>query len=89
VIGIYGEALRDTDFLGGSDQVVYEIEISSVTGTLYVTTKLLFQSVSRTFVADLAPDNTPLPPLVEQFMGMYDPAANTEVVLAWDEKEVP
>lgn len=56
---------------------------------MYVTTKLLFQSVSRTFVADLAPDNTPLPPLVEQFMGMYDPAANTEVVLAWDENEVP
>ena len=88
-IGVYGDALSDNDFVGGSDEVVYEVGIAGVTGALHVTAELLFQSVSHPFVTDLAPANTPLPPLVDRFMALYDPAANTEEVLAWDEETVP
>ena len=90
-IGVYGGALWDPDFRGGSDQVVYRIDISAVPGTLDVTVKLLFQSVSHPFVADLAKPNSPgpLPDLVKSFMNMYDPAANTEEVLAIYQETVP
>ena len=80
-IGVYGDAKSDNDFVGGSDEVVYEVGIAGVTGALHVTAELLFQSVSHPFVTDLAPANTPLPPLVDRFMAMYDPAANEEEVL--------
>ena len=82
--------LDDEDnFHGGSDRIVYEIDIGGETGTLHVTARLLFQSVSHPFVADLAETNTPNPPLVDQFMDMYDPAANKEEVLAQVQKTVP
>jgi hypothetical protein len=84
-IAVYGDALGDDDFLGGSDQVVYEIDIGGVTGTLHVTVELLFQSVSFPFVADLNVNPTPL---VDRFMGMYVPADNKEEMLAHDHTEV-
>jgi hypothetical protein len=54
---------------------------------LYVTAELLFQSVSHPFVADLATDTDLV--LVNRFMGMYDPLANTAEVLALDQQTVP
>lgn len=85
-VGVYGDALGDTDFVGGSDQIVYEIDISMVTGELQVTAELLFQTLSYPFVTDLDVTETDL---VDLFMGMYDPAANKEEVLARDQKTVP
>jgi hypothetical protein len=83
---VYGSALGDLDFQGGSDQVVYEIGIGEVAGTLRVTAELLFQSVSPPFVADLAETDTDL---VKRFLGMYDPAANTAELLAQVQQTVP
>jgi hypothetical protein len=80
-IAVYGDALGDTDFVGGSDQVVYEIDIAGVTVPLHVTVELLFQSVSFPFVDDLNVNPTPL---VDRFMGMYVPADNKEEMLAHD-----
>lgn len=85
-IAVYGVPATDDDFQGGSDQVGYEIGIGGVSGALHVTVELLFQSVSHPFVADLALTNTDL---VNRFMGMYDPAANTPEVLAQAQKTVP
>lgn len=85
-IAVYGRALGDTNFLGGSDQIVYEIDIRAVTGTLHVTAELLFQSVSYPFVTDLEETKTDL---VIRFMGIYDPVANKEEVLAQAQETVP
>ena len=79
-IAVYGDAARDPDFVGGSDQVVYEIDISTVTETLKVTAELLYQTLSYPFVTDLA--LTENDALVDLFMRMYDPAANKEEVLS-------
>ena len=82
-IAVHGVPSSDDNFQGGSDQIVYEIGIAGLTGNLHVTAELLYQTLSHPFVADLAKaDPGPRPALVERFLGMYDPAANKEEVLA-------
>ena len=90
-IAVYGDAVGDPNFVGGSDQVDYEVNIAGVTWPLNVTAELLFQTLSYPFVTDLARTNSPEPPpdLVGKFMGMYDPAANKEEVLAQAQMTVP
>ncbi len=86
-IAVYGVAASDGNFQGGSDQVIYEVDIAGVTGSLHVTAELLYQTLSYPFVTDLAV--TENDDLVDLFMGMYDPAANKEEMLAQDQKPVP
>jgi hypothetical protein len=89
-IAVHGVPSSDDNFQGGSDQIVYEIGIAGLTGNLHVTAELLYQTLSHPFVADLAKaDPDPPPALVERFLGMYDPAANKEEVLAVATKTVP
>lgn len=78
-IGVYGLAAGDANFKGGSDQIVYDVDVSGTTGKLTVTLELLFQTLSYAFVADL--ENTPTD-LVQSFMGLYNPADNVPVVVA-------
>jgi hypothetical protein len=85
-IAVWGSAFADDDFQGGSDRVVYEIDISGFNGPLDVSVELLYQTVSNTFVDDLANTDTDL---VAQFMAMYNPADNVPVVLAQDGQPVP
>ena len=77
---VYGEAVGDPNFLGGSDQVTYNIDVTDAKGQLTVTVELLYQTLSVPFIEDLATTNTDL---VSKFMGLYDPAANVPVVLDW------
>ena len=85
-IDVYGVAADDDDFQGGSDQIVYEIAIAGLHETLHVTAELLYQTLSYPFVTDLDVTETDL---VNRFMGMYEPAANKEEMLAQDQKTVP
>ena len=75
---VYGNAVGDPNFVGGSDQVTYQIGVAGAKGRLSITVELLYQTLSYPFVADLANTNTDL---VTRFMGMYDPAGNVPVVL--------
>ena len=79
-IAVYGLAYGDENFVGGSDQVVYEINAAAAKGRLNITVELLYQTLSYPFVADLATTETGL---VGRFMGMYDPAENVPIVLDW------
>jgi hypothetical protein len=79
-IAVYGLAHNDDDFVGGSDQVVYTVDVvDAAAGALEVTVELLFQTVSNTFLTDLAQTTTDE---VTRFMTMYDPAKNLPEVLA-------
>jgi hypothetical protein len=78
-IAVYGDALADANFVGGSDQVTYDIDIGDVKGRLNVKVELLYQTLSYPFVTDLANTDTDL---VTRFMSLYDPADNLPVVLA-------
>ena len=83
-IGVYGVPPEDTDFIGGSDQTVYEI--SSASNAASVTVELLFQTLSYTFKDDLAKVQTDL---VGRFMNLYEPAANLPVVVSSTTVAVP
>ena len=77
-IAVHGLASADPNFVGGSDQVIYEIDVAGAKRRLTITVELLFQSLSYPFVADLATTKTDL---VTSFMGMYDLVDNVAVVL--------
>ncbi len=77
-VRVYGMADRDADFTGGSDKVTYEIDVTGTRGRLTVTVELLYQTLSYPFVADLATTDTNL---VNNFMGLYNPADNVPVIL--------
>jgi hypothetical protein len=77
-IGVYGGAAGDADFKGGSDQIVYDLDVLSASGELTVTVELLFQTLSYPFIADLAKTKTAL---VDSFMGLYNPVDNLPVVI--------
>lgn len=77
-IAVFGMAVADGDFIGGSDQVTYLIETTGAKGRLTVTVELLYQTLSYPFVADLATTDTIL---VNNFMGLYNPADNVPVFL--------
>ena len=68
-IGVFGLALSDEDFVGGSDLVTYSIDTSGHRGPYTVTARLLFTTVSYPFVQDLAKD-VDLPE-VSRLMQMY------------------
>ena len=76
---VYGDAVGDLNFVGGSDRVAYEIDVAGAQGRLNITVDLLYQTLSQPFVADLAANNTDL---VARFMGLYDPADNVPVLLS-------
>ncbi len=77
---VHGDAVSDSNFVGGSDQVVYEINVAGAKGKLTITVELLYQTLSYPFVADLATTGTNL---VTRFMDMYNPAENVPIVLDW------
>jgi hypothetical protein len=84
-IAVHGVAEGDNDFVGGSDQVTYEIDVTGARGKLDITVELLYQTLSQPFVADLATTNTEL---VARFMTMYVPADNLPVTLGWAQTSV-
>jgi len=89
-IAVYGVATTDDDFQGGWDQIVYEFDIGGANTPLIVSARLLFQSLSYPFVADLATTDTEL---VTRCMGMYDamydPVPYEPEVLAQQQVQVP
>ncbi len=77
-IGVYGGAAGDASFKGGSDQILYDLDVSGASGELNVMVELLFQTLSYPFMTDLAKTDTVL---VDSFMGLYNPADNVPVVV--------
>jgi hypothetical protein len=78
-IAVYGAAVADGNFTGGSDQVQYQIEIEGHSGPFLVTVELLYQSISASFVQDLSEDETDM---VDRFMGFLDTADRSPVVIS-------
>lgn len=73
-IAVCGEASGDENFVGGSDQVTYEVDVSGAQGPFTVNAELLYQPLSHAFIQDLLIDPTPL---TERFGGYYELADRT------------
>lgn len=70
--GVYGEALTDANFTGGSDQVTYKISLKG-SGPYTVTARLLYQTVSYQFSKAFVGNDS----LVQTFLSYYQSADKT------------
>jgi hypothetical protein len=84
-IAVYGEALGDGNFMGGSDQVQYLINIGGYSGPFTVTAELLYQSIAYPFIQDFSGDDTDL---VDRFVGFFNSADRSPVLIAMTQKKV-
>ena len=69
-IKVYGKAVDDPDFKGGSDLIRYQVDIVGSSGELTVKADLYFTAVSAVFVNDLRVDDDL--PLVKKFLELWD-----------------
>ena len=61
------------------------IDLEGASGPFTVTVELLYQSISSSFMQDLSADSTKL---VDRFIGFYNDADRSPVVIAMVEKTV-
>jgi hypothetical protein len=79
-IAVYGTAASDNDFVGGSDQIVYQVDLNPEAAPFVVEVELLYTSVSNPFMKDLQKDNHTSP--VRRFENLYERADKTPVSVA-------
>jgi hypothetical protein len=70
--GVYGDAMSDANFTGGSDQVTYQISLSGK-GPYTVTARLLYQTLSYQFSKTFKGNDV----LVTTFLSYYNSADKT------------
>jgi len=78
-IAVYGEASEDTNFIGGSDMITYQIDISNAQGPFTFNAELLYEPLSYRFMVDMFTDNTPE---IDQFEGYYDETLKQPLLVA-------
>ena len=78
-IAVLGLATGDETFVGGSDSVLYEIDVEGFDGPLTISAELLYQSLSYRFIEDLRGDSTEV---VDHFTALYDGTEKQPVALA-------
>ena len=78
-IAVYGEAASDANFVGGGDQITYQVDVQGATGPFTLSAELLYEPLSYQFVQDLLVDKTPL---TERFGGYYGETEKTPLRVA-------
>ena len=78
-IAVYGEAVKDEDFLGGGDRVEYNVELEDAQGPFVVAVELLYQSVSYRWAQNLGRHDAPE---TVRFLDYYEAVPNLPVVAA-------
>lgn len=85
-IAVYGAAANDADFVGGSDRISYDVDVSGHEGPFAVTAELLYQTVSFRFAEALVQVDTPL---AEQFGELYQDADKSPALISSVARIVP
>ena len=78
-VRVVGAALSDTNFIGGSDQISYQIG-GLPTGNYTIKAELIYQTLSHAFAEDLFSDTTT--PEVVDFKTMFDASTQKSTVIA-------
>jgi len=79
-IAVYGKAADDRNFIAGSDQVEYRIDIGGKSGPYIIKVELLYQTVSYRFVQDLLIDDNI--DLVETFGSLYEKVDKSPILIS-------
>jgi hypothetical protein len=77
-VRVIGEALADSNFVGGSDQIRYRLSLPS--GSYTVKAELVYQTLSHAFAQDLFTDK--VTPEVVDFKTMFDKSTQKSTVIA-------
>ena len=81
-IAVHGNALEDSDFIGGGDQVHYRIDLGGTDDVATVSVQLMFQTIGYRWAENLRAYDAPE---TNRFVGYYeDNAGNSAVTLASD-----
>ena len=78
-IAVYGAAAQDSDFVGGSDQLVYQIDIGGAPGPYTATAELLYQSIGYRWALNLDRFDAPEP---QRFIGFYEEVSNAPTLIS-------
>ncbi len=84
-IGVYGKAMDDTSFQGGSDHITYKIPTNGAQGPFTVKADLLYTALSFSFLEDLKKDDLPL---VHAFFQYWRRTDKSPTVISSTQKEV-
>ena len=84
-VAVRGNAFEDDNFVGGGDNVTYQIALQGASGPFTVSVELLYQTIAFGFVQDLLDDDAPQ---VSRFVRYNSQAEKTPVVVAGDETVV-
>jgi hypothetical protein len=84
-VAVYGNAAEEANFVGGSDQITYQIDIGEASGPLTVTVELLYQSIGYRWAQNLAQYQVPEP---DRFLEYYEALPNLPVIIARDVAEI-
>lgn len=82
---VCGEATKDKNFVGGSDQIAYKIDVSPHSGPFTVTAWLQYQTISYVFLQDLVADETKE---VKKFLRYSRSNKNIPTEIAYTQKTV-
>lgn len=85
-IAVYGNARKDKNFIGGTDQITYKINTAEHPAPFTVKAELFYTPVSFAFMEDLRRDDTF--PLVGRFMRYFDKADKMPVTIAVIRKSI-
>jgi hypothetical protein len=77
-IAVWGFAAADEDFQGGSDRLVYMIELDDVAGPITITAELLYQSISYRWAQNLKRFDAYEP---QRFIRYYEAVENTPTLV--------
>lgn len=77
-VRVVGDALNDSNFVGGSDQISYRLSLP--TGNYTVKAELVYQTLSHAFAQDLFTDT--VTPEVVDFKTMFDNSTQKSTVIA-------
>jgi hypothetical protein len=72
-------AAQDRNFVGGRDQVKYEVDVTGAPGPFTVDAELLYEPLSYRFIQDLLVDDTPE---VKAFAAMQKDADTSALLVA-------
>lgn len=85
-IRVAGQAERDENFIGGSDEVTYATALGTHSGPFTIRAELLYTPISYAFMSDLGGDDNLA--AVSRFKRHYDRADNTPVTVAIAQKTI-
>jgi hypothetical protein len=76
---VKGLAAVDENFVGGMDEVTYQMSTKGYEGPFEVAVDVLYQSIAHGFIRDLEQYDLPL---VQQFLGYFEAADKAPVIVA-------